>query len=152
MIWENENLNKKYITFATFIKRELLKFSFVEEFPKASNKTFELIICSANFVDTEPHKNFNKCLVVSVFPDPVSPEIMIDWEFLKIRIFRTILSAVWVVWLNVHCITVTWNSIQRGINFEPLKQYHLQHLPTAKTCGGNTPNETFWYFFIFSNE
>lgn len=60
------------------MKRELFKFSAVEEFPNASNKIFALSICSENCTDTDPAKKFKRCFDVSVFPDAVSPDIMID--------------------------------------------------------------------------
>lgn len=63
------------------MKRELLKFSEIDEFPNASSKIFVLIMCRANCVDCDWPKNFSNSFDVSVFPDPNSPAIMIDCGF-----------------------------------------------------------------------
>lgn len=60
------------------MKRELLSFSDVLEFPNASNKTFASGILLANDVCAVPEKNFNRFFVFSVFPEPVTPRITID--------------------------------------------------------------------------
>lgn len=75
---ENENISRHVLTCTSLMNRELFKFPAVEEFPNASNKIFAFSICSANCVDTDPAKKFKRCFEVSVFPDAVSPEIMID--------------------------------------------------------------------------
>lgn len=69
-------------TSTVFMKRELLQFSIVQEFPNASSRTVALSICSVNCSDFNPQKNFKRYLVVSVFPDPLSPEITTDWAIL----------------------------------------------------------------------
>lgn len=65
------------------------------EFPNASNKTFALGIIPANDVDTAvvSEKNFNRFFVVSVFPEPVTPFIIIDCGTSKARKFLSALSA-----------------------------------------------------------
>lgn len=63
------------------------------EFPKDSSKILALIIFCANNMDFEPQKYFKNILDVSVFPEPDSPEIMIDRGIFTIFIFRLISSA-----------------------------------------------------------
>lgn len=77
--FENESVGLN--TWITFINRELFKFPAVLEFPNASNKIFASGSIPANDVDVidESEKNFNKIFMFSDFPDPVTPEMIMDW-------------------------------------------------------------------------
>lgn len=66
------------LTCNVFIKRELLEFRTVEEFPKDSKRTFASMICCATWVDFESQKNFSKNFDVSVLPEPDSPAMTIE--------------------------------------------------------------------------
>lgn len=66
------------LTCSVFMKRELLGFSVVEEFPKDSRRTFAPIICCASCADFDPQKNFSRIFEVSVLPEPDSPAMTID--------------------------------------------------------------------------
>lgn len=66
------------------MKRELLEFSIVDEFPKDSRSTFASIISLVNSVAFDPQKNFNNNFEVSVLPEPDSPLITIDCGVLNI--------------------------------------------------------------------
>lgn len=79
------------------MKRELLAFLMVGELPNDSSKILALIICCAKTMEFDPQKYFKNIFDVSVFPDPDSPEIMMDWGIFTIFIFRLIPSA----WENI---------------------------------------------------
>lgn len=84
-------------TWSSFMKRELFLFSDVLEFPNASNRTFASGIMLANEIGAVPEKNFNKCFVFSVFPEPVTPRNTIDWGFSKTRKFLSALSPIEII-------------------------------------------------------
>lgn len=92
-VFVRRNLFCHHFTCTTLMKRELLKLSSMQQFPNDSNTIFASIISGASIV-SGPHKNFTRCFVASVFPDPDSPPMMIDWNVFDIRKFLLTLSAV----------------------------------------------------------
>lgn len=90
----------------SLIKRELFKFFAVFAFSNASNKAFASGIVCVNGAEVLPEKNCNSFFVFSVFPDPVTPEMMIDWGISKILKFRNALSAVETSKINKSIVTL----------------------------------------------
>lgn len=102
---------------------------------------FASSIIPADCAEVVSQKNFRRCLVFSVFPDPLSPDMMIDWGISNMRTFLKALSAV----------RVRWSSLALNL-LNVLSYGKLFHSPMAYTCGGNAPNETPWYFVTILDE
>lgn len=70
-------------TLMNLLNRELFKFPSVVAFPKASRIGLneKIFFEVSKFTAVDSHKNWTICLLDSLLPDPVSPDINIDCDF-----------------------------------------------------------------------